>query len=202
MQRLCSGIIRGWCGSAWADQCQNTIPHQASNPTAEGRNLHHQLPVHPSGFALACTDGSEPEAAAGAGARLEEEDGNASRPCRCALRLARQRHRSKELPTGPSRPDCHHFHAVVNAIAHIHIKPPWLAKQGFVAGGAAAVAVAGGLALAIRLRFHNHAPEQLAIRLAFHQQAADQLGGNLLGGAGKEGVGKVLGGRGGYGMAM
>ena len=23
---------------------------------------------------------------------------------------------------------CHHVHAVVNAIAHIHIKPPWLTK--------------------------------------------------------------------------
>jgi hypothetical protein len=91
---------------------------------------------------------------------------------------------------------------VVNAIAHIHIKPPRLTKQRFVAGGAAAVAVAGGVALAIRLRFHNHAPQQLAIGLALHQQAADELGGNLLGGAGEEGLGEVLGGRGGYGMAM
>jgi hypothetical protein len=32
-----------------------------------------------------------------------------------------------------------------------------------------------------------------------HQQEANQLGGNLLGGAGVEGVGEVLGGRGGYG---
>ena len=31
--------------------------------------------------------------------------------------------------------------------------------------------------------------------LAFHQQAADELGGNLLGGAAKEGVGEVFGGR-------
>ena len=90
----------------------------------------------------------------------------------------------------------------MNAIAHIHIKPPRLTKQRFVAGGAAAVAVAGGVALAIRLRFHNHAPQQLAIGLALHQQAADELGGNLLGGAGEEGLGEVLGGRGGYGMAM
>ena len=88
---------------------------------------------------------------------------------------------------------------MVNAIAHIHIKPPRLTKQRFVAGGAAAVAVAGGVALAIRLRFHNHAPQQLAIGLALHQQAADELGGNLLGGAGEEGLGEVLGGRGGYG---
>jgi hypothetical protein len=35
--------------------------------------------------------------------------------------------------------------------------------------------------------------------LALHQQAADELGGNLLGGAGEEGVGEVLGEVGGYG---
>jgi hypothetical protein len=50
--------------------------------------------------------------------------------------------------------------------------------------------VAGGLALAIRLRFHNHAPQQLAIGLALEQQAADELGGDLLGGAGEEGLGE------------
>jgi len=49
--------------------------------------------------------------------------------------------------------------------------------------------VAGGLLLGIRLRFHNHAPQQLAAFLAFHQQAADELGGDRLGGAGKEGWG-------------
>jgi len=31
------------------------------------------------------------------------------------------------------------------------------------------------------------------------QQIADELGGNLLDGAGKEGLGEVLGGRGGFG---
>ena len=39
----------------------------------------------------------------------------------------------------------------------------------------------------------------LSIRLALHQQAADQLGGNMLGGAGEEALGEVLGGRIGYG---
>ena len=58
--------------------------------------------------------------------------------------------------------------------------------------------MAGGVVLGIRLRFHSHAPQQLAIRLALHQQAADQIGGGDLGGAGEEGVGEVLGGRGGY----
>ena len=86
----------------------------------------------------------------------------------------------------------------LNAIAHIGIKPPRLAKQGFVAGGAAAVAVAGGLLLGIRFRFHNHAPQQLHSGLALHQQAADEVGGDLLRGAAEEGVGEVLGERGGY----
>jgi hypothetical protein len=83
-----------------------------------------------------------------------------------------------------------HVDAVVYPIAHIHTKPPRLTKQGFVARGAAAMPVAGGVALAIRLRFHNHAPEQPAIRLAFYQQAADELRGDDLGGAGEEGLGE------------
>ena len=91
---------------------------------------------------------------------------------------------------------------MVNAITHIYIKPPRLPKQGFVAGGAAAITVAGGLALAIRLRFHNHAPQQLARGLTFHQQAADELGGDLLGGATEEGVREGLGKRGGYGSGL
>jgi len=62
--------------------------------------------------------------------------------------------------------------------------------------------VTRGLVLPIRLRFHNHAPQQLAIRLALHHQAADELGGDHLGGAGREGVGEVLGEGGGYGIAF
>jgi hypothetical protein len=77
---------------------------------------------------------------------------------------------------------------VVNAIAHIHVKPPRLTKQRFVAGGAAAVAVAGRVVLRIRLGFHKYAPEQLATFLAFHKQAANQLGGDELGRAGEEGL--------------
>jgi hypothetical protein len=42
--------------------------------------------------------------------------------------------------------------------------------------------------------------------VAFHQQAADEVGGNLLGGAGEEGLGKHWGdlgvGRGGYGSGL
>jgi len=62
--------------------------------------------------------------------------------------------------------------------------------------------VASTLLLRIRLRFHHHAPQQLPSGLALHQQAADQLGGNNLGGAGEEGLGEVLGGRGGYGSGF
>ena len=70
---------------------------------------------------------------------------------------------------------------MVNAIAHIHVKASRLTKQRFVAGGAAAIPMAGGLFLRIRLRFNNYTPQKLAIGLAFHQQAADELWGNLLG---------------------
>ena len=41
-----------------------------------------------------------------------------------------------------------------------------------------------------------------ALGLVFHQQAADEIGGNLLGGAAEEGLGQVLGGRGGYGSSF
>jgi hypothetical protein len=56
--------------------------------------------------------------------------------------------------------------------------------------------MASGLALAVGLRLHNHAPEQVANGLALHQQAADQLGGNPLGRAGEEaaGEGRQVGG--------
>jgi len=96
----------------------------------------------------------------------------------------------------------HNIHAVVNAIAHIDVKPPRLTKQCFVAGGAAAVAVAGGLLLRIRLGFHHHAPKQAAVLLALHQQAADQLRRNLLGGAGEEGLRECWEGLGGYGSGL
>ena len=79
---------------------------------------------------------------------------------------------------------------------HLSIKTPRLTKQGFVTGAAAAMSVAGRLLLRISLRFHNHAPKDVAIGLAFDQQASDQVGGNLLGGAGEEGLGEVLGGPG------
>ena len=75
-------------------------------------------------------------------------------------------------------------------LARLHIKMPWLTKERFVAGGAAAVAVAGGVVLGIRLGFHHHAPKQAAVLLAFHQQATNQVWGNHLGRAGEEGLGE------------
>jgi len=91
---------------------------------------------------------------------------------------------------------------VVNAIAHIDVKASRLTKERFVAGSAAAVAVAGGLLLGIRLRFHNHTPQKLATFLAFHQQATDELGGDHLGRAGEEGLRECWDGLGGYGSGL
>ena len=95
---------------------------------------------------------------------------------------------------------------MVDAIAHIDVEPPRLPKQRFVAGGAAAVAVTGGLFLGIRLRFHHHTPEHAAICLAFHQPAANQFRGNDLRWTAEEDVGQgweVLGGGlGGYGSGL
>ena len=113
--------------------------------------------------------------------------------------------RPAATPRWPSRPHVGpatvslHIDAVVNAVAHIDIKAPRLTKERFIAGGAAAVPVAGGVILGIRLRFHNHAPEQAAVLLAFHQQAANQLGCDHLGRATEEGVRERLGKGGGYG---
>ena len=83
----------------------------------------------------------------------------------------------------------------MDAIAHIDIKPTRLSKQGFIDRGAAPMPVAGGYcfaeafgyALAIRLRFHNHTPQQLCTCLAFHQQAANQFRCHLFCGAAEEG---------------
>jgi hypothetical protein len=50
--------------------------------------------------------------------------------------------------------------------------------------------VASGLVLRIRLRFHDHAPQEVAIGLTFHQKASDELGGDDLSRAGEEGLGE------------
>lgn len=85
----------------------------------------------------------------------------------------------------------------MNAIAHIDVKASGLPKYRFVAGGAVALAVAGGLALAIRNRFHNHVPQQRATLLALHRQATDELGPTCSAGRGggtgeRAGYGSVL----------
>ena len=96
----------------------------------------------------------------------------------------------------------HHLHAVVNAVAHIDIPMPWVPKQRFIAGSAAAVAVAGGVVLGIRLGFHHHAPQQPAVCLAIHQQTTDELGGDDFGRAGEEGLRECWEGLGGYGSGL
>jgi len=64
----------------------------------------------------------------------------------------------------------------------------WLRNESSLAGGAAAVTVAGGHLLGIRLRFLKYAQQQLPSGLVFHQQAADELGGDHFGRAGEEGL--------------
>lgn len=87
----------------------------------------------------------------------------------------------------------------MNAVAHTHIKPPSFANERFVTGAAAELPMAGRLGLAIGLCFHNHVPQECKRGLAFHQQKADELGGELLAGAGEEGLRAVLGERCDYG---
>ena len=80
------------------------------------------------------------------------------------------------------------LHAVVDAIADIHIKPPWLTEQGFVLRRTAAVTVTSGIVLGIGLGFNDHAPEQAAVVLAFHQPAAHQIGADNFCRAAEEGL--------------
>ena len=79
----------------------------------------------------------------------------------------------------------------MNAVAHVHVEATGFAKERFVTGGSAAIAMAGGLILRIRLRFHHHTPEQAAVVLLFHQPAAHQIRSHhlLLGGRRTRGAG-------------
>jgi hypothetical protein len=52
---------------------------------------------------------------------------------------------------------------VVNAVAQIDVKTPRLTKELFVAGGAAAIAVAGGVVLGMRLRLAGPARMPIAL---------------------------------------
>ena len=60
----------------------------------------------------------------------------------------------------------------------------------------------GGIVLGIRLRFHNHPPEQAAVCLAFHQPAAHQIRGNDLGRTAEEVAGQGWESVGGYGSGL
>ena len=71
---------------------------------------------------------------------------------------------------------------MVDAIGEIDVPMARRAKQGGVAFGAAAEAVASGLRLGIGLRFHHHPPQQAAVCLTFDQAAADQLRTHYLSG--------------------
>ena len=101
-----------------------------------------------------------------------------------------QCHCTKQNAIGPISPMGRDIHAVMNAIAHIHIETPRLPKERFVARSTPSETMASGLLLGIRLRFHNHTPQQLATFLALHQQAADELRCDDLSGAGEEGLGE------------
>jgi hypothetical protein len=76
---------------------------------------------------------------------------------------------------------------VVDAVADIDIKMPRFSEEGFVLGGAAPVAVAGGLRLRVGLGFHNQTPQELTCGLALHEQTTDQLRSDNLSGPGEEG---------------
>jgi len=62
--------------------------------------------------------------------------------------------------------------------------------------------VAGGLALAIRLRFHNHAPQQRSLGLAFHQQKPMSSGATCSAGRQKKDWGRGSGSAGRVLVAM
>ena len=111
-------------------------------------------------------------------------------PCRNPLRLTRKSHRPQQHTLRPILPIGDHVHAVVDAIADIHIKPPRRTKQRFVLRCPPPVTVTSGVVLGIRLCFHNHAPEQVAVVLAFHQPATDEVGTHDLCWAGEERFGE------------
>ena len=78
----------------------------------------------------------------------------------------------------------------MDAIGEIDVPMARRAKQGGIALGAAAEAMASRLRLGISLGFHHHAPQQAAACLAFHQAAADEFRAHHLRGTAEEGSGK------------
>ena len=61
-----------------------------------------------------------------------ETTGQQSWPCRNPLRFIGKSHGTQQHTIGPVAPIGDDVHAVVDAIADIHIKPPWLTEQGFI----------------------------------------------------------------------
>jgi hypothetical protein len=53
-------------------------------------------------------------------------------PCPNPLGFIGQSNGTQQHTIGPVAPIGDHVHAVVDAIADIHIEPPWLTEQGFV----------------------------------------------------------------------
>ena len=90
---------------------------------------------------------------------------------------------------------------MVNAIAHLNIKPPRLTKERFVAGTAAAVARGRRVPPGNTPPFPQSRPTAARLRLGVSPASRQPIsaGATLLDGAGVEGVGEVVGERGGYG---
>ena len=61
-----------------------------------------------------------------------ETTGQQPGPCRNPLRFIGKSHGTQQHTIGPVAPIGDDVHAVVDAIADVHIKPPWLTEQGFV----------------------------------------------------------------------
>ena len=79
----------------------------------------------------------------------------------------------------------------MNAIGEIHTPMAWRSKEGFVALGAAAVAMTDRLALAIGLFFHDHARKKLTRRLPFHQPEPINSGATTSAGLQKKALGRA-----------
>ena len=58
--------------------------------------------------------------------------GKQTGPCRNPLRFIWEGRGTQQHAVGPIGPIGDHVHAVVNAIADVHVEAPWLTKEGFV----------------------------------------------------------------------
>lgn len=104
-----------------------------------------------------------------------------------ALGLIGHGHGPQQHTIGPVLAVGDHIHAVMDAMTDVNVEAPGRAEQRFVGGGAAPVAMAGGLALAVGLGFHHQAPEEATILTALPQHAAHQVGAHPIGRAREKG---------------